>query len=106
MLIARVVKGASAEQAGLLGANKTVKVGNYKIPWGGDIITHINQIKVKTMEDLAQQIETRRSGDVININLIRDERVLSIKVELYLSCLLYTSPSPRDGLLSRMPSSA
>ena len=24
----------------------------------------------------------------------------------YLNCLLYTSPSPRDGLLSRMPSSA
>ena len=26
--------------------------------------------------------------------------------KLYYSCLLYTSPSPRDGLLSRMPSSA
>ena len=25
---------------------------------------------------------------------------------LYRGCLLYTSPSPRDGLLSRMPSSA
>ena len=25
---------------------------------------------------------------------------------LQCSCLLYTSPSPRDGLLSRMPSSA
>ena len=24
----------------------------------------------------------------------------------YIYCLLYTSPSPRDGLLSRMPSSA
>ena len=24
----------------------------------------------------------------------------------FLTCLLYTSPSPRDGLLSRMPSSA
>ena len=24
----------------------------------------------------------------------------------HLTCLLYTSPSPRDGLLSRMPSSA
>ena len=24
----------------------------------------------------------------------------------YMDCLLYTSPSPRDGLLSRMPSSA
>ena len=27
-------------------------------------------------------------------------------VELAGGCLLYTSPSPRDGLLSRMPSSA
>ena len=26
--------------------------------------------------------------------------------QLYERCLLYTSPSPRDGLLSRMPSSA
>ena len=26
--------------------------------------------------------------------------------EIIISCLLYTSPSPRDGLLSRMPSSA
>ena len=25
---------------------------------------------------------------------------------MYGDCLLYTSPSPRDGLLSRMPSSA
>ena len=28
------------------------------------------------------------------------------KSELAGVCLLYTSPSPRDGLLSRMPSSA
>ena len=27
-------------------------------------------------------------------------------MELMNICLLYTSPSPRDGLLSRMPSSA
>ena len=36
-----------------------------------------------------------------------EERFHSLwsKVESYF-CLLYTSPSPRDGLLSRMPSSA
>ena len=28
------------------------------------------------------------------------------EVFIIFSCLLYTSPSPRDGLLSRMPSSA
>ena len=31
---------------------------------------------------------------------------LKVEAELFLDCLLYTSPSPRDGLLSRMPSSA
>ena len=34
-------------------------------------------------------------------------RALAVEPEvLLMDCLLYTSPSPRDGLLSRMPSSA
>ena len=32
--------------------------------------------------------------------------ILNIYISQIGSCLLYTSPSPRDGLLSRMPSSA
>ena len=35
---------------------------------------------------------------------LRLRRVLNIPDDY--DCLLYTSPSPRDGLLSRMPSSA
>ena len=31
---------------------------------------------------------------------------VSSQLGRYRGCLLYTSPSPRDGLLSRMPSSA
>ena len=48
---------------------------------------------------------------------VRDQRCVSRRFEVWrrlhaidavrrLLCLLYTSPSPRDGLLSRMPSSA
>ena len=36
---------------------------------------------------------------------LRDDRN-PLAVEALIDCLLYTSPSPRDGLLSRMPSSA
>ena len=32
--------------------------------------------------------------------------IASTIIALLIGCLLYTSPSPRDGLLSRMPSSA
>ena len=36
----------------------------------------------------------------------RQTGVIFLIVAVYVACLLYTSPSPRDGLLSRMPSSA
>ena len=37
---------------------------------------------------------------------ISDVGLFAEKSEVTITCLLYTSPSPRDGLLSRMPSSA
>ena len=40
------------------------------------------------------------------INNLIDEEILYREALLLGLCLLYTSPSPRDGLLSRMPSSA
>ena len=43
----------------------------------------------------------RRRGHPSN-----ERRRNDLERPLWKSCLLYTSPSPRDGLLSRMPSSA
>ena len=39
--------------------------------------------------------------------IMQNEAMMSSEERMiYETCLLYTSPSPRDGLLSRMPSSA
>ena len=84
ILIASVVNGASAHQGGLRGASMTVKVGRYSIPWGGDIITHVNETPVTTLEDLAQQIETRKAGDNVIISYIRNERDHSVTIKLTL----------------------
>ena len=49
------------------------------------------------------------SDDVRNIQEIRKETGMvfqQFNLFPHITCLLYTSPSPRDGLLSRMPSSA
>ena len=41
------------------------------------------------------------------LSTVSEEGVLTMEMkEQPMPCLLYTSPSPRDGLLSRMPSSA
>ena len=44
--------------------------------------------------------------NVVNINFALEPKYKTILSDGYSVCLLYTSPSPRDGLLSRMPSSA
>ena len=47
---------------------------------------------------------TVNSDRTTKVNFELDEE--AIGMEEVRVCLLYTSPSPRDGLLSRMPSSA
>ena len=42
----------------------------------------------------------------IKFDVIDDSKIFYIEGYMVTSCLLYTSPSPRDRLLSRMPSSA
>ena len=42
----------------------------------------------------------------LNSNLKNETGDFVKKLDILSHCLLYTSPSPRDGLLSRMPSSA
>ena len=47
----------------------------------------------------------RRAGISHNVINNGKDKIVFIELEIK-ACLLYTSPSPRDGLLSRMPSSA
>ena len=53
------------------------------------------------------KLGTRLARAKINMMRANDSRMLGDEImEWHYNCLLYTSPSPRDGLLSRMPSSA
>ena len=55
-----------------------------------------NQYSVQLLDGSPEQVP---DWDALEVNLVLD-------CTGRYACLLYTSPSPRDGLLSRMPSSA
>ena len=56
--------------------------------------------------DGREVVSLRIDGGIdLDDEIIFDEALADINQNNY-RCLLYTSPSPRDGLLSRMPSSA
>ena len=54
--------------------------------------------------EVCRQVQADRPVPVLMLTARDDET--DMLVGLGVGCLLYTSPSPRDGLLSRMPSSA
>ena len=57
--------------------------------------------------ELGQMLSMGGVGAVYDAVDRKSERPVVVKIlQWWEDCLLYTSPSPRDGLLSRMPSSA
>ena len=54
------------------------------------------------------KIKVQVSYQPIDLNERVDDNydINNVSYQIFYNCLLYTSPSPRDGLLSRMPSSA
>ena len=67
-----------------------------------------NDLREKMKEERHNSLTTNRQGgtdiDLLHISGSSGEGVSTVII--FIVCLLYTSPSPRDGLLSRMPSSA
>ena len=66
------------------------------------ILPSLDKINIRT---------TKQAKDIRKAKLEAQDPPIKVpdkelKNHVIYSCLLYTSPSPRDGLLSRMPSSA
>ena len=64
-----------------------------------------NELRDKVNEPHEGKRKVESLWPVHQINWQRTRYVYDMHYK-YKNCLLYTSPSPRDGLLSRMPSSA
>ena len=67
-----------------------------------EVADYVAKKTVGTFIDLAG-MATFHLSPITVLAIVSD---LAYGSQAYLDCLLYTSPSPRDGLLSRMPSSA
>ena len=57
-------------------------------------------------EDLHDPAKIGRKAGENAVKRLNPKRISSAQVPVVYNCLLYTSPSPRDATLARMPSSA
>ena len=71
------------------------------VVWEGKLYRLEVEGSMMNKNELAEQLQGEYPGAIVHQIYPSAEKSLNIK-----SCLLYTSPSPRDATLSRMPSSA
>ena len=88
----------------------SVNLNNVTKRWGD--VTAVDQVNLHINEgEFVVLLGPSGCGKTTTMRLVAGleditEGEIKIGDELVNDCLLYTSPSPRDGLLSRMPSSA
>jgi len=83
LLVVEVVPGSAAAKAGIHGGERLVRIGNARIPVGGDIITAINGEPIADFQELTVYLETKTQvGDTVEVTLIRNGREMKVKVTL------------------------
>ncbi|MCS6887977.1 MAG: trypsin-like peptidase domain-containing protein [Chloroflexus sp.] len=83
LLIAELIDGGPAAQAGLRGPDRLVRVGNWNLPVGGDVIVAINGQSIATSQELLVYLETEtRVGETVQVTFIRDGREQTLPVTL------------------------
>ena len=73
MLITDVESGGAGERAGLRGGQRRVRIGRYVVAVGGDVLTGIDDVKIRETGDLMQYLETKAEiGQVVKLTIVRD----------------------------------
>ena len=86
ILVSSVERGSSTEKSGILGGTEQVQYGSRFNPTtiylGGDIITGIDSITVRTYADYTSALESKRPGDNVTVTVFRNGEYKKIKVTL------------------------
>ena len=82
-LIITVVEDSPAFDAGLIGSNATIKVEGREYPVGGDIITAVDGMDVRKIDDILIHLQRVKTvGDEMVLEILRDNRTTDITIIL------------------------
>lgn len=82
VLVARVVRGASAERAGIRGGDEWYLVGNQRMILGGDLIVAVDGREFDTDEEMNRYVEAKQPGTSVRVDFYRGKKKTTLNVPL------------------------
>lgn len=83
VLVLEVLSGTAADKAGVRGGNRYIRIGNSRLPVGGDVILAVNGQPIKDSQTLTAYLEAEtRVGDTIQLTLWREGQELTVSLTL------------------------
>jgi S1-C subfamily serine protease len=82
ILVARVYRGSSADNAGIRGYNEVALLYNERILIGGDILTEVDGKPIASQEELRLALESKRPGDTVQVTIYRGKSKMKKAVTL------------------------
>ena len=82
-LVITVVEDSPAWDAGLIGSDKTIEVEGREYSIGGDIITAVDGIDVRKIDDILIHLQRVKTvGDEMDLEILRDSRTTNVTIVL------------------------
>jgi S1-C subfamily serine protease len=81
-LLAEVVPGGPADQAGLRGGDGKIHFQGFPVRTGGDVILSVDGRKVFRPEDLARYIASFQPGEKVTLEILREGNRRKVEVTL------------------------
>jgi S1-C subfamily serine protease len=82
LLVGKVPSDGPLAQAGIREGTRRVRIGNYLIQAGGDVILAVNGKDVNSFLELASEVDHHRPGETVTITVLRNNRKADLQVTL------------------------
>jgi S1-C subfamily serine protease len=105
-LIVDVIAEGPADKAGIRGGFAITNINGTEVELGGDVIIGIDNTTVRKIDDLLSYLDTKKVGDIVHLQVFRDNKVEDVAVTLGPGQNLQQGPSPINPSLppdSNMP---
>jgi len=81
-LIVDIIADGPTDKAGLRGGFAITNINGTEVELGGDVIVGIDNTTVSKIDDMLSYLETKKVGDIVHLQIFRDNKVEDVAVTL------------------------